>query len=222
MTMFDQEVLNKKRLVNSARHKKNGSKSRMCSLPSDRLTEKQIKERHGEIVSYSFSKPINWENFKKLSVCTQQEYLLHLNKEFGATMSDFASLLGITIATLRRHINTYNINVEFGRGFRMHKDQKERWHAFLIGDNECENSVAVLSDTDEANEINIIKSDEEPQPCDITPLNMDTLTVMPEMNMSEVTLKFNGAVDVNGLANTLKAVLGSNINGTILINYSAN
>ena len=65
MNAFDSEVRERKRLVSSARHKKNGSKSKRCSLPSDHLTERQWKARCGEIMEYKLSSPVPWAEFKR-------------------------------------------------------------------------------------------------------------------------------------------------------------
>ena len=42
MRDFDYEVLQRKRIAQQAKHKKKGSKTCKCSLPSDYLTAKQI------------------------------------------------------------------------------------------------------------------------------------------------------------------------------------
>ena len=98
---FYRDIKNKKRLVFSARHKKTGSKSKMCSLPSDNLTQKQIRERHGKTIVYNLSKPMDWETFKNIPDHAQEEYLLYLQHQFGATATDISKMLGITAGTLK-------------------------------------------------------------------------------------------------------------------------
>lgn len=47
MNDFDYDIVQKKRLVASARKQKCGSKSKKCSLPSDNLTAAQLKAKNG-------------------------------------------------------------------------------------------------------------------------------------------------------------------------------
>ena len=78
MNAFDSEVRERKRLVSSARHKKNGSKSKRCSLPSDHLTERQWKARCGEIMEYKLSSPVPWAEFKRYPRDIQEMYIQNM------------------------------------------------------------------------------------------------------------------------------------------------
>ena len=88
MSDFEYDCLQKKRLAGQAKYRKRGSKSKKCNLPSDRMTQKQWKERCGPVVSFNFNKPMNWDTFKKLSTIVQTEYITNLQKKYGVTAVD--------------------------------------------------------------------------------------------------------------------------------------
>lgn len=56
MDDFTYDCWQKKQLAQQARHRKRGSKSRKCSLPSDSLTKKQWKERNGKTLSINLNR----------------------------------------------------------------------------------------------------------------------------------------------------------------------
>lgn len=211
---FYAEVKDKKRSVFSARHKKNGSKSKKCTLPSDRLTEKQIRERHGRTIVYNLNKPMDWITFKNLPVHAQKEYLSQLKQAFGVTATDIAKMFGVTASTVLRYTETQSFNIDFSRGHRMSGEKKSLWDEFLS------DVSSKKDDVEPAAEV----VDEAPVLC--TPVEEKVLDIQPpknqasNMSMSKISLEFNGVIDVNGLVNTLKAVLGSNIEGVLCISYN--
>ena len=73
MDDFTYDCWQKKQLAQQARHRKRGSKSRKCSLPSDSLTKKQWKERNGKTLSINLNQPTSWEIFKEVSKQTQED-----------------------------------------------------------------------------------------------------------------------------------------------------
>ena len=113
MKDFDYEVRQRKQLAQQARHKKNGSKSKKCSLPSDRLTAKQWKERNGEVMTYDLSKPMGWLQFKQLPADIQHEYINKLIAEYDASQSFFAKMFGISINTFKRYMEVIGFNHVF-------------------------------------------------------------------------------------------------------------
>ena len=52
MNDFDFDVLQKKRIARGAYHRKNGSKSKRCTLPSDYLTAAEKRKLNGEVMDY--------------------------------------------------------------------------------------------------------------------------------------------------------------------------
>lgn len=65
MNDFDYDCMQKKRIARGAFahiNRKRGG----CSLPSDTLTEKQRKEKNGEVKSYNITRPMPWHEFKAM------------------------------------------------------------------------------------------------------------------------------------------------------------
>jgi hypothetical protein len=219
MNMFEYEVFQKRRSVSSSRHKKNGSKSKKCTLPSDRLTEKQIKERHGATIVYNLTKPMTWEEFKKLPAHAQEEYIIWLNLNFGATASDIARMFGVASRTVANYASTKNINVNFSRGHRMDKSKKADWENFIHPEDTMEQveEVPVVIDA-----MPMAEAEAEPasETVEVSPVPAKKRRTS-NINMSEVKLKFDGTIDINALTNTIRAVLGDNIEGQMLIHYQS-
>lgn len=93
--LFHQTSKSAKRLARGAYAKKNGCRSKKCSLPSDKLTKKQLKERNGKVMSYNLSKPMDWKTFKSLDKDTKTEYLYRLVHVHHARAKDVAEMFGI-------------------------------------------------------------------------------------------------------------------------------
>lgn len=210
MQMFDYEVRQKKSLVSSARNKKNGSKSKMCSLPSDRLTDKQIREKHGETLTYNLRKPMTWAELKALPLHAQEEYLLGLKNKFNVTATDIGLMLGVVTSTVLKYIKDQNMQIDFPRSRRMSDDDRIIWNKFLNKSDEAikETLTDDSPDNQEKEEVSVCPD-----------IISDIKTSI--MSMSNLNLKFDGVIDVNGIANTLKAVLGNTISGSISIIYSS-
>lgn len=219
MTDFDYDCLQKKRIANQARYRKNGSKSKKCSLPSDRLTHKQWKERCGPVVSFNFNRPMNWDTFKKLPAMVQAEYITNLQKKFGATAVDLGKMFGVQALTVRKHAESNKLNVEFPRGHAMNATHKEEWARFLGEEvNGVTNNIPAPVNSQEgtASEhhvFNLPESIEEEahDPAELTPVQQKG------MNMKRFTLQFAGVIDANMIANSLKLILGDQAEGELEI-----
>ena len=141
MTDFDYDCMQKKRIANSARRQKKGSKSKKCTLPSDRLTHKQWKERCGAVMSYNFGSPMKWEDFKQMPERIQAGYITNLQEKYSATATDLAKMFGVKPLTVTRHVGSKNLAVTFRRGKSMTASQKEKWSKFVNEEQCLENAV---------------------------------------------------------------------------------
>lgn len=113
-------------------HKRNGSKSRKCSLPSDNLTAKQREELNGPMKTYNLKKPMKWEEFKDMPDDLKKEYLLFLNRTYHASARRIAVMFGVPRNTLHYYLNTLSEDPRFIlAGFR--KPTPE-WEKFIGGD----------------------------------------------------------------------------------------
>lgn len=102
---FKQTEIERKRSGRGAYAKKGGSRSRKCSLPSDKLTAKQRKELNGKMMTYNLSKPMNWIQFLQMPVDLQRQYIENCVKIHGARRVDLEVMFEVNGNTLARHIN---------------------------------------------------------------------------------------------------------------------
>jgi hypothetical protein len=219
MTDFEYDCLQKKRIANQAKYRKRGSKSKKCNLPSDRLTQKQWKDKCGPVVSFNFNRPMNWETFKKLPAMVQAEYITNLQKKFGATAVDLGKMFGVQALTVRKHAESNKLNVEFPRGHAMNATRKEAWAKFLGEKEDCvvNNIPAPVheqEDTEPEHHVfNTPESTEEEvhEPAEFAPIQRKG------MNMKKFTLQFAGVIDANMIANSLKLILGDQAEGELEI-----
>lgn len=219
MTDFDYDCLQKKKLAGQAKYRNRGSKSKKCTLPSDRLTQKQWKERCGPVVSFNFNKPMNWETFKKLPAMVQAEYITNLQNKYGVTAVDLGDMFGVRALTVRKHADANNLKVSFPRGHSMNAARRDEWNTFLgvttraIAENASESHVEehpVAEPVEEVAESEVVVAQTE-SVAEIAPVEPKA------MNMKKFSLQFVGVIDVNMIANSLKLILGSQSSGELEI-----
>lgn len=102
--VFKETERERKRTARGAFSKKGGSRSKKCTLPSDRLTEKQRKELNGEVYSYDVNKPMDWSTFVYMPQDIQLEYLKKLCSVHGGRLKDAADMFGIASGSLSNYI----------------------------------------------------------------------------------------------------------------------
>ena len=113
MKDFDYEVLQRKRIAQQAKYRKNGSRSKKCSLPSDGMSHREWKERNGEVVEYNLNKPMSYERFKLLPKDVQHQYIRGLQERFGVAVAVIATeLFGICKSALSTHFARSGIKYE--------------------------------------------------------------------------------------------------------------
>lgn len=219
MNDFEYDCLQRKRLAGQAKYRKRGSRSKKCSLPSDRMTEKQWKERCGPVVSFNFNRPMSWDNFKKLTTIVQTEYIRNLQKKYGVTAVDLGDMFGVQALTVRKYVEKNKLEVTFPRGRGLHASHKEEWNRFLgITSQPPEEDVVETPAYENATE--------EPSEEQIG-VGSTTDTIATEyihnctgpnvMSMRRFSLQFSGAIDVNMIANSLRLILGEQSNGELEI-----
>lgn len=219
MSDFEYDCLQKKRLAGQAKYRKRGSKSKKCNLPSDKMTQKQWKERCGPVVSFSFNKPMNWETFKNLSAIVQTEYITNLQKKYGVTAVDLGDMFGVRALTVRKHVDANGLNVTFPRGHSMNVERRAVWNEFLgvvhtnvvesVPENAAEEAPA-KEVVEEFVEAEALAAQTEPETV-IAPMEPKG------MNMKKFCLQFAGVIDVNMIANSLKLILGDQSSGELEI-----
>lgn len=96
---FDYDVLQKKRIARGAYHKRGGSKSHRCTLPSDFLSAAELKRRNGPMTEYRMNEPMNWSAFRSMPDDLQVQYVTGLRAKYGATDAMFADMFCVHPAT---------------------------------------------------------------------------------------------------------------------------
>ena len=166
-------------------------------LPSDGLTKKQWKERCGKLMTYQLGCPMKWEQFKQMPSELQEKYIQGLQDRFGVNAASLSEMFGITALTVRRHVAANELGVVFPVGKSMSKEQRERWNDFLG-----------------------ITSEEPPNEQKPNPEEESQKIVADEdsnMMMRSVCLRFSGAIDISGIANSLRLILGDHPYGQVEI-----
>lgn len=219
MSDFEYDCLQKKRLAGQAKYRKRGSKSKKCNLPSDRLTQKQWKERCGPVVSFNFNKPMNWETFKNLSAIVQTEYITNLQKKYGVTAVDLGDMFGVRALTVRKHVDANGLNVTFPRGHSMNAERRAVWNEFLgvVPTNVVESVPENTADEAPAEEVVEEVVETEVLTAQTEPENVIAPMEPKGMNMKKFCLQFAGVIDVNMIANSLKLILGDQSSGELEI-----
>lgn len=130
MNDFDFDAMQKKRIASGARHKRNGSKSRMCSLPSDNLTLAQQKKLNGECKSWNLNEPMGWETFKAMPHDLQVQYVKGLNSRFSVGYNQIGrDLFKLSTNCVRTYFakNGVTCHVVGGRLCRAEQEVWEHW-----------------------------------------------------------------------------------------------
>lgn len=125
MTDFDYDVMQKKRIASGDRHRKRGSKSKYCGLPSDHMTQAQWKKRNGEVKVMNLNEPMPWKAFKAMPEDLQKEYVQKVDDRFHCTMSDFARMFQVQPVTVNRQFQSLCVSGLFPKGKRMSTEQKQ-------------------------------------------------------------------------------------------------
>lgn len=200
MTDFDYDCRQKKILARSAYRRKNGSRSKRCSLPSDRLTPKQRNEMNGKVVSYNMKVPMQWEEFKQLPTDIKDEYIRSLMQSYHATSKVIAEMLGVAPETLSRCLREECPEIVFTRGRKMNRQEQEAWAGFL-------NQVPRLIDSVPAEDVQV-ETTEQQEPEQKT-------------RMDGFSIRFHGELDLNQIMNSIRYILGPGpVHGEIEIRCS--
>ena len=171
-------------LVSSARHKKNGSKSKRCSLPSDHLTERQWKARCGEIMEYKLSSPVPWAEFKRYPRDIQEMYIQNMVEKYHVTASDLGRLFGCHYATISRFCQKQGLHVPFAVGRRMSAEEKAAFEKLF---------AEVAAPAQETAELE----------CP----DVEELDKVPPMSMRSFSVHFDGPFDPTMVLNSLSSIL---------------
>ena len=157
--VFQQDVKERSKMKTGAFHKKNGCKSKKCTLPSDRLTASQKKKLNGECMSIKMNEPYhNWKDFKRLSIDMQRNYISNLVVEHHARSKDIAEMFNVSPTTFSQYCIKFNPRIKFNGGRVM----DEKWLDFITKPAPKKAEKDIVSDSSETADELTIGIDKEP------------------------------------------------------------
>lgn len=165
--IFKQTSAERKRIGRGDYNKKRrGGKT--VRFPSDNLSRKEKVKLNGEPITYSFAKPLFWEEFKGMPNDIQQEYLDTMKEKFkGLPGTTLAKSFGVAYSTFTSYLAlkhlTFNSTVDGKRpreiSFFRTEDGEAwiRWHETYRKE-----SVVEAEEVSEAKEEPVAEVKEEP------------------------------------------------------------
>ena len=213
MTDFDYDVRQRKQLAQQARYRKNGSKSRKCTLRQDHLTNAQLKKMNGEVITFNMNMPIySWKDFKALSRASATEYITGLDSKYDPSMNDLAKMFGVTYNTVRNYLR--EIECPLPKGI-MPPDKKDGWERFLKSAVTDPEPKSVKEEQPKPEPV----KEEQPRP----EVGTEKAPVAKSaMHMREFALEFDGDIDLQGVINSLNFVFGGERQrGLLRISFAA-
>jgi len=212
MNEFEYDCYQRKLLARQAKYRKNGSKSKMCTLPQDRMTDAQLKKQNSKVVSFMLDKPMrSWTDFQRLRRASAVEYINTLHATYGASVGDLAKMFGVSYNTMWSAMKT--LGISFKHTGRKSNDRKEAWEKFLAGPAEevptTESEEVIEPEEKEAPEQPVIDEPPTPEPSKST------------MQFQQFSMRFGGDIQLDTVMNSLRLILGSGANGTLTVEFIA-
>lgn len=143
--ILKEDIKEKKQVGRGYYHKKNGSKSKKCHLPSDNLSKKELNKMNGECKVYKLYEKMNYSNFCAMPFDLQVKYLEMLRDKFGASQTDIAKMMNVAPSTLASHRYKFLNNKPVFPSSNRPRLDKDAWNRFINGE-ETENAVETESD----------------------------------------------------------------------------
>ena len=144
--ILKEDIKEKKKAGSGYRYKKNGSKSKKCTLPSDNLSKKEIEKMNGECKVYNLNKPMRYSNFCAMPVDLQIKYLEMLRDKFGANQTEISKMMGVADTTLASHRAKFLGSKPIFRSYKHSSLNVEAWNRFVNGE---EGKDTVVAEPDE-------------------------------------------------------------------------
>lgn len=128
--MLKTDAREKKAAGRGVYHKRNGSRTKYVSLPSDNMTGAEWKRRNGPVQSYSINGPMTYAQFKTLPHDLAEVYLRKLQSTYRVTLTEIAGMLHVSPTAFSEYLRTHNIPRNSKTGPRK---IDPRWPDFLAG-----------------------------------------------------------------------------------------
>ena len=129
---FD-EIRDKKHTARSAKNRKYGGGRRgPAKLPSDYLTEKQLRAMNGEVATYRLGAPMNWTEFKAMPDDLKVVYIKKLRKLYNIPDIELALAMGVDISDFVKCLSEINLSVRTGTTEWYGTDECKRFRDWWI------------------------------------------------------------------------------------------
>lgn len=136
--ILKEDIKAKKQAGRGYYHKKNGSKSKKCRLPSDSLSKKEIEKMNGECKVYNLNKPMSYSNFCAMPVDLRIKYLEMLRDKFGANQTEISKMMGVAVTTLSSHRAKFLDSKPVFKSYKHSRLDVEAWNRFVNGEEDKE------------------------------------------------------------------------------------
>ena len=186
--ILKEDIKEKKQAGRGYYHKKNGSKSKKCRLPSDSLSKKEIEKMNGECKVYNFNKPMSYSNFCAMPVDLRIKYLEMLRDKFGANQTEISKMMGVAVTTLSSHRAKFLGSKPIFRSYKHSRLDVESWNRFINGE---EDKDAVVAEPDEK----LVDTCSVDDPADTTFLPYNKVVSKADI--------INGSMNLKGKANDI-------------------
>lgn len=133
MSDFEYDVWQKKILARSARHKKNGSKSKKCTLPSDHMSKKEREAMNGEVKSLKLTEKYTYKEFKAFSDDMKKEYLDNLRVKYNVNLHEIQKALfpETNYSAFVNYAHAHGLSADFPRKIKKRtSEQDNAWNVF--------------------------------------------------------------------------------------------
>jgi hypothetical protein len=108
--LFQQTSKERKELARNAKYKKNGSKSKKCTLPSDYLSKKEINKMSGEPITWNMNHFYSYDVFKSMPSDIQVEYINRICEKYQVGINTISRVMfNLANTTLRMYLDSHGL-----------------------------------------------------------------------------------------------------------------
>ena len=107
---YIQDVKDKKITARSARNKRtHNGKGGSVKLPSDYMTQKEIKAMSGDVKVYRLNKPMKWDEFKAMPDEHKESYIKLLRQKWNAPDKHISKMMGTNTCSFSQEMHRLGI-----------------------------------------------------------------------------------------------------------------
>ena len=124
-------------------------------LPSDNLTQKELRKMSGEVKSYRLNDPMKWAEYKTMPDDLRVAYIAAIRNKYNCTNAQLAEMLGINIKSLENEITRLKIGRPKGFRAKPTEEQREAFRYWTLG-------VIPVGVEEKAGAESVVEIEEEP------------------------------------------------------------